>query len=128
MTPACHLHGWPPHPASPVAATASSAAWMNREASLPLLLLPLRWSPWRSRGSETTTTTTLGDSASELIYQQQVWKANLDSAPLGTSYSGGSTDRPIDWTTTIRQSLQVTVNSCNSSSLPASLLAPGLPS
>lgn len=28
--------------------------------------------------------------------QQQVWKANLDSAPLGTSYSGGSIDRLDD--------------------------------
>lgn len=57
--------------------------------------------------------------------QQQVWKANLDSAPLGTSYTGGSIDRSIDWTTTIRPLLKV--KPCNSSSLPASLLAPDLP-
>lgn len=53
--------------------------------------------------------------------QQQVWKANLDSAPLGTSYSGGSIDRSIGRRPSDNH---FKVKPCNSSSLPASLLAP----
>jgi hypothetical protein len=53
--------------------------------------------------------------------QQQVWKANLDSAPLGTSYSGGSIDRSIGRRPSDNH---FEAKPCNSSSLPASLLAP----
>lgn len=61
----------------------------------------------------------LGDLDSSELDQQQVWKANLDPAPLGTSYSGGSTDRVDDDHQTITLNLNP--------ALPASLLAPGLP-